>query len=535
MPIGPARARRPTPVTRAGRLRAARHRGGAELSIKRGEFSFLRTADMPTSPRVTSGFYPQYHLDSSRVDYELARRLYNNTDDRYKLGAGFSRPVVNKTAEFMGVPRFSHESDAVTTFLQETIERWAPTLLRINRNALRDGDCYARIDRVAAPFGIGKDCFEVALIPPEWVYVEFDPFTGAKRLVRIEMPAEEVDENGVLVQYSIFETFTPTARAITVSENAPAAARARQFTQSNPWNFIPVVHFKNEAEENQKYGVSDLECIEPLMRAYHDTMLFAVQGSKMFSRPKVSISVKDPGRFLEANFSQEELEEGRLTFIDKEIFIMQDTDKAAFITAESGLPSIMTLLKFLYYCIVDTSETPEYVFGTAIQASKASVSEQNIPFGRKIRYKREMFEAPYRELMQMTTAMWAAVESIRLTTLDLAIEWEEINPHSDQENATTFKTWTEGFATAVGAGLCSPESASDALRVLAPSILPWTDPNGEGEVDRIKEQIQVIWELNAAARPSKNPNDPNQEIRPAGQTDVTGGQAPATTAKSAGA
>ncbi|HEY8354396.1 MAG TPA: hypothetical protein VIK69_05210, partial [Methylophilaceae bacterium] len=60
-----------------------------------GEISVLRS--------VFGGFsfFEPYQLDSSRVDYELARALYNNTHDRYKLGAAFARPVINTTAGFM--------------------------------------------------------------------------------------------------------------------------------------------------------------------------------------------------------------------------------------------------------------------------------------------------------------------------------------------------------------------------------------------------------------------------------------------------
>jgi hypothetical protein len=107
--------------------------------------------------------------------------------------------------------------------------------------------------------------------------------------------------------------------------------RAQNRTEPNPWGFVPVVHFRNEAEEEQLFGASDLEPVEPFMKAHHDTMIFAVQG----------------------------------------------------ITAP---------LELILYCIVDVSETPEFAFGTAVQSSKASVSEQMVPLARKIRRKRGQFE-----------------------------------------------------------------------------------------------------------------------------------------------
>ena len=40
--------------------------------------------------------------------------------------------------------------------------------------------------------------------------------------------------------------------------------------------FIPIVHFKNEGDETEEFGISD-PAIEPFMKAYHDVMMHAIQ------------------------------------------------------------------------------------------------------------------------------------------------------------------------------------------------------------------------------------------------------------------
>ncbi|HEY8341452.1 MAG TPA: phage portal protein, partial [Calditerricola sp.] len=278
---------------------------------------------------------------------------------------------------------------------------------------------------------------------------------------------------------------TKTTRTVEVDGRAPQQVREQLQTDgTNPWGFIPIVHFRNEAEEHQLFGASDLEPVEPFLKAYHDVMLFAVQGSKMFSRPKVKCKLADVEAFLENNFSREEIERGQLRFDNKEIFLLQEGDDIEFITADSGLAGITTLLQFLFYCIVDVSETPEFAFGTAVSSSKASVSEQMVPLARKIRRKRGLFEEPYGELASMYLAMWAQVNNRSLETYQVDVGWEEISPRNDKEVADTIATLVNGLTTAVESGLMSIDAAAEFLREFVPSMLPWLDQDADDDERR---------------------------------------------------
>jgi|Wag4MinimDraft_15_1082655.scaffolds.fasta_scaffold00566_3 hypothetical protein len=448
-----------------------------------GEISVLRTTI--SNIFIHGSLNEQYSLDSSRVDYSLARALYYNTDDRYKLGAAFARPVINTTTGFMGVPHFSHENPDANTELETAFDKWSSRLIRINRNTLRDGDVFARIVRRKSRFD-KHETFDIDLIPPEWVIPIPDPLNGGYMEIIIKMPVENKDENGEpRYLYTVIEKITPTSREITIDGDAPFDIKKRlEGTYENPWGFIPIVHFKNESEDYQLFGSSDLEPIEPFMKAYHDVMLFSVQGTKLFSRPKVKMKLQDIKKFIEDNFSREEIEKGKIKFDNKEIFLMQQGDDIEFITADQGLEGVTTLLKFLFFNIVDASETPEFAFGTAVQSSKASVSEQMVPLARKVRRKRAMFEEPYIELASMYLAMWAKVNRIKLDTYNVGIDWDEITPRDEQGIAQTIKTLVDGLATAVETRLISLESASEFLREFVPSMLPWLDADAQEDEQR---------------------------------------------------
>lgn len=467
----------------ANGLRRPRQNIMRRIARALGEISVLRSA----WPRGWGFQYmTPYRLDSSRVDYALARELYRNTNDKYKLGAGFARPIVDTCAGFMGAPHFTHPDPEAARALEEDMERWTGKLLQINRDAIRDGDVFARILRVASRFDSRKhEVFALRLIPPEWVIPVVDPLTGSWQKLVIRYPVTVTDDQGRTVsEYTLTEVLADKARTIEADVRAPADVRARNRTEENLWGFIPVVHFRNEPEETQLYGASDLEPVEPFMKAYHDTMLFAVQGSKYFSRPKVKFQLRDVQKFLTDNFSQEEINAGKLKFADKEIFLLQEGDNAEFISADSGLAGITTLLKFIFFCIVDVSQTPEFAFGTAVQSSKASVSEQMVPLARKIRRKRGLFEEPYGELASMYLAMWSKVNNRTLESYQVGIGWDELSPRNDKEVAETIKTLVEGLVAGLEAGLVSVDAAAEFLREFVPSMLPWVDPDADDDERR---------------------------------------------------
>jgi len=205
------------------------------------------------------------------------------------------------------------------------------------------------------------------------------------------------------------------------------------------------------------------------------------------------MKLQDVQKFIEDNFSREEIERGKIKFDNKEIFFMQQGDDIEFITADQGLEGITTLLKFLFFNIVDASETPEFAFGTAVQSSKASVSEQMVPLVRKIRRKRAMFEEPYIELVSMYLAMWSKVERRKLGTYAVTVDWDEITPRDEQGIAQTIKTLVDGLVAAVESGLISLESAADFLREFVPSMLPWLDADAqEDERRRVAKSMAFL-------------------------------------------
>jgi len=287
-----------------------------------------------------------YALRTSRVDYNLARALYWNTDDDYKLGAAFARPVINTTLGFMGVPVFSTEDDAAQEVLDEFHARNVARMQRTLRDALRDGDCFVRLSREEvmdrALYPELPERIEYSIIPPAQLADIQTDHAGRPQEYVFKSQHRWGDRKNR--RYTITERLS--RERIVIEADGEVPPDFEPVDQANPWGFIPVVHFRNEAEEDELFGRSDLEPIEPFMRAYHDVLLQAMQGHKLHSTPRLKLKLADVGAFIRNNFGKEPediISSGETVNLEgHELLFFQDEEDAEFIEVRSNCCSSRT-------------------------------------------------------------------------------------------------------------------------------------------------------------------------------------------------
>lgn len=489
-----------------------------------GELSVLRN-----DARLWSSFgsvFKDYTLDSSKVDYPLARDLYRNRDDRYKLGAWAAKPVINTAAGFMGSPNFRHPDADAQGLIDEGPGKWQGKFLRINRDGQRDGDVYARLIPRKSRFEDNPiDDIDIQIIAPEWVDPTYDSLTGEFSEVVINWPvfSKEIDRDGRTVQttkYVVTERITPTERTLRAGTGAPADAQAKldEMTEadgSNPFGFIPIVHFRNEADANALFGQSELEPIEPIMKAYHDTLKAAIQGARMMAKPKTEFRLKDVEKFLIRNFGADYKSQERLDFAGRDIFLMFEDESVSFRTADSGLIGITTLLQLLFWIIVDVSETPEFAFGTAVASSKASTETQMPVLGRRIERKRGEWSDPYGEFCSMYLALKARAGQLSIDSYRVDTDWDEFSPKDEGEQAQMLYNLVSALVTGVNEGLISHEAAVDFAKQYVPTMLDYViegkKPEEADEKQRIVDGLAFLDRLRSGEA-AENLPDPDEEV-----------------------
>jgi len=457
-----------------------------------GEISKLRQNIFGQFGTILTGRWNvPYVLNSSRVDYKLARQLYHNTHDDYKLGAGFTKPIINTLAGFMGVPRFHCEDEETQAVLEKHAARWVSRMLRTHQLCLRDGDCFVMLANLKNDdplYPDEKNRIDFIIIPPEQVAdIEVDPITRRPVAYTIQARAKWDSSRR---EYQVTQKIMADRIAITVEGDAPEGIVGE--IRPNPWGFIPIVHFKNEPEETEQYGTSELEPIEPYMKAYHDVMLHAMQGSKMHSTPRLKLKLRDVEAFLKNNFPEalkavQRGEEAKIDLKGHELLIFTDEEDAEFIEARSTIGDAGALLKLLFYCIVDVSEVPEFAFGVHTPSSHASVKEQMPLLIRRVARKREMVTENWQLLGRMLLVMHSKMTGKKFDSYEVGITWDAVIERDEKEYADTIKTLVDALNTALQGGFISIDAAVDLLQQYIDTMHEYVtdDPELPGERERI--------------------------------------------------
>lgn len=434
-----------------------------------------------------------YKLDSSRVDAALARSLYDNNNDKYKLGAAFCRRIINAKWGFMGVPKFrSDDPDAqlvLDAFCQNNVSRMSLT----HKKALIEGDCIVwitneEVDSALYPESTSNLVYNI--IPFEELKgIVRNPITRQPSQYRFESETVWYDDAANEKKTKISQIVTAEKR--TIKQDGDKITDLEDEI-TNVWGFIPIIHFKNEEDPTREYGQSELEPVEPFIKAYHDLLLSAIEGSKMHSTPRLYLKLKDVAAFLQNNFGVDDpkkfVQEEKTVDIDgKELLILQNEEDVGFVEIKSPSGGVETLLKFLFYCIVDVSEVPEFIFGVHTPSALSSVKEQMPVFDRTITRKRQNVTDSWKRLARIVLAMTAQATGKKFSTYAVDLEWEEIDPRDEKEFADTLKAFTEALNQAIEGKFCSAEAAAAFLQKYVPTMRDYdpTEKDDRSERERI--------------------------------------------------
>jgi len=475
-----------------------------------GEISKLRTAG-----GLSAIGGQVYTLNSAEhVDYQLARDLYYNRRDEYKLGAGFAKPIINTIAGFMGTPRFTIGDEVSQEWFDQQYLGWVSKMLRLHRGALTLGDGYLLLGRDDTTNRIA-----MRPIPPDGVDYDRDEVTGTISRAMIRMKKDWYDEQRFKHQYTSTLIYTPT-EIRRIVEGEPPAGLVNE-TRRNPWGFVPLVHFKNEEDDTLVYGISELEPVEPYLKLYHDILLQAGQGSKMHSTPRMRFNIGDVPAFLKNNFPDAQAkmakgEKAQITLTGKELLIMQQDDDAGFIEAKSAIGDTASLLKLIFYCIVDVSEVPEVAFGVHMASSlgNGGASEQSPILVRRVQRKREMVNDDWLEAAGMALRMGRSLTGRRLADA-VALEWDEVLERDALQFAQSLASVSTALNTAIQGGFLSIETATDVLLEYLQIARKYAtdDPENPGERERIVEGTLMRRQLEDTAVLTEEAQQIAQQLR----------------------
>lgn len=434
-------------------------------------------------------------IETSQVNYTKARELYRNSQNQTFLGAGFVAPIINSTVGFMGIPSFElvEEDDERQERLNKFIEDNKSKIVETQLEALKLGDSYVFLTAEENNDILYPEepylKIKYNIVPPEALKkeeVERNSETGEITKYVFETIERDNDNREVIITKTITKNHFETTTKEYGSSNVSIVKT------TNSFGFIPIVHFKNEASSHERYGTSEIEPVYGFINGYHEVLKHAIKGSKMHSTPKIKLNIKDVPAFLKHNLGITDVngfmrKGGKVSLDGQEVFFLSEGEDVGYIEATSATGDAQVLLKLLFYCIVDTSETPEFMFGVHVPSALASVKEQMPILINKIKRKREQFSDSWKLLIRMYLVMDSYINpGIYLDNASTIIDWEIIDPRDDEKIASTLKSTVDALVSATDNELMSKEAAVDYLAEQISTMEKYNSDNTEVMGERYK-------------------------------------------------
>lgn len=339
-------------------------------------------------------------VDYSRNDYDLWRALfycsiYNGKGTDYIRGAATAKAICNATAAFAIGNGFEAHVDGADQIAshqaaQEKLKSWIEAheseIFDLALFAYRDGDGFVLV----------SDDGQVEDLDPDTVDIQYNPLSGVITGYDI---TEGVEEDGQTVIY-IREIRQVSVRYLRLEANQTREQAqviyARWYTEDGLFDPtptdvdlsqaaaslvempLPVIHYANAPERKALYGNSELQNLLVFYKDYNDVLGGAVKNDVYNNAPipyftGVTKEIKSLGR-------------------EDVITIKDPAGKAGYMTTDKTAENSGKLLEYIFYNIIQASETPEFLLGTAVASSKASVSEQVVVIVAKARRKRKQLK-----------------------------------------------------------------------------------------------------------------------------------------------
>jgi hypothetical protein len=454
-------------------------------------------------------------IDKSQCDYYLMRSVYDASPSTYNnktygeelyLGAVFAKPIVNALAGFVlgDVPSIAFDAEnktetiengenKVNKFLQENRD----LLFDWGRNGFKEADGYV----------IFEEDGSVRTLAPECVTKVVDNKTG--KLNGYDLTFKVKEENAkkqtedVIYKKEIRPTYEEDFRIVRDKEES---IDKKTFEKERPLRVVP---FHNEPDPMAIYGKSELQSSLHLFIKYHDVLSSLIDNVIYNSTPvPVFEGLEEIDDFLENNFElDEKTNDYKLNWDRDKMMILGKGGSAKLLQATGVADDAVKTLNVIFWCICQTSETPEFVFGTAVASSNASVDSQMPIVIKKAKRKQAQFVKPLREFIDYYIWYMANIENDKdiaaLKDLDYAIDF---NPIVDSD----MKLNLEVAKTLVDLGIIQKETAAKLCKI--DDIVP----DLKDEIDKATEEFENatqsagIYDLGASGgSPDRDNNSRN--------------------------
>lgn len=414
-----------------------------------------------------NGSYQFNTYDINRADYKTWDAMRRGKAKGYELSGLMLKPLGSKVSSWVlgRPPEWKFKDESTEILVEEWWRKNHADILRGYEEAVNLGDAFLVINADLS----------VTVVPPHVV----KPITAKDNFGKIigwRITERYPNPESPYSSMTIVDEYTAEKRVRTIERDGTMISRR---VYRNVIKKLPVIHVKNQVGSDEMFGRPEGEALATGLQIYNEVFLAALKGNIRQGRPTPVIQKMGSASQLDAfwtKFGRREkmtLPDGRVEEID---VIPFDPDQLMTLGGESefdykapGSFSTDTekLLAIMFYLVVQHSEIPEFVWGTAISASKASADSQIEPFLKWLEKKRSRAHVWLNQIAEVVIAYLSVIE-VDINAAEIpVIQWK---PLTNGDGRLTLDTiiwaWSQNLIDDETAVSLMPVNLSNPKQVL---------------------------------------------------------------------
>jgi hypothetical protein len=378
-------------------------------------------------------------------DVKKAQNFYKNEEPGLELAGGFVKTTIDYTTAFVGTP-FITDSQGNQDAIMKDFSGRKSDLMIMTRDSILEELVYVRVEAVNGDAYSDEKMVIFDILANDRVKPlanALGHIIGYKVVTTIALDMEDLSK-----KYTLTETITKKEIIMTRVGAVPAELKKTE-TIPNPYGILNIVPIINEPDKNGQ-GMSDIAPIMAYLQIYHNIAEQAVQYLYLHSDPKIKMKIKDWNKFLEINGGIVDKTNNTINIPGGAVFRISEVDDVAYIQPVSAMGDFTDLLQYMFYNIVQVSQTPEFLLGVAIASSKASADSQMITIDIKTSRKRTLFNDQFKQLYKVFATVYGKLNNIVPNVTDIVIDWDNVQASAKGVSDTLAADTTMVAATGGG-------------------------------------------------------------------------------------
>lgn len=421
--------------------------------------------------------------DNTRPDYGFWDKARRGKAQGLELSGLFLKPLASKTAAWTigAEPLWRIEDKYTRDKFTEWYRSHHSALVRAYETAVALGDCFVVVNADLSLTVLAPNTVE-----PMVNSLDYSKIEGWRILQSYQDPAPDYEikptpqklRPGVPLFKGSNQNMPQTIRTIAFEDIYTKKSRTRtkyvdatpvsERKYPNPTDLITVVHVPNDKGVDELWGRPAGEGILPALERYGAIFDSAIDGNIRQGRPTPVISKLGTAADVKAFWDKHGRNEQQVMpdgTVENTPVIDLDADQVITLGGDAQfkwespgtfMTDTQTILGLLFYLILQHTEIPEFIWGNAITASRASADTQLSPFVKWVEKKRGECTVWMLELARVVLSIMALSDRRIKADSDVSIKYMTL---TEKDGRLTKET----VAFAIQAGLIDKKTALELL------------------------------------------------------------------------